>query len=55
MVCTHLWWSSDGPAIDPLAVDQAALEASRARVLALEPVLIVPAHGPAFDPRARTS
>ncbi len=50
VVCTHLWWSKDGPAEDPLAEDAAALRASRAAVLALEPVLIVPGHGAPFAP-----
>jgi len=50
VVCTHLWWSLEGPEIDPLAVDQVALEASRAAVLALAPVMIIPGHGPAFSP-----
>lgn len=51
VICTHLWWSSDGPAVDPRAVDQSLLERSRAVVLALNPVLIIPGHGPAFSPR----
>ena len=46
--CTHLWWSSDGPAVDPLAEDQELLERSRARLLALGPALIVPGHGAPF-------
>jgi glyoxylase-like metal-dependent hydrolase (beta-lactamase superfamily II) len=50
VVCTHLWWALQGPEIDPLAVDQELLEASRATVLALEPVRIIPGHGPAFAP-----
>jgi glyoxylase-like metal-dependent hydrolase (beta-lactamase superfamily II) len=50
VVCTHLWWSSEGPAVDPLAVDQAALEASRSLVLSRNPVQIIPGHGPAFSP-----
>ena len=50
VVCTHLWWSLEGPEVDPLAVDQVALEASRAAVLALKPVTIIPGHGPAFSP-----
>ncbi len=50
IACTHLWWSVDGPAIDPLAEDQELLEASRAAVLALGPVRIVPGHGPPFSP-----
>jgi glyoxylase-like metal-dependent hydrolase (beta-lactamase superfamily II) len=48
--CTHLWWSSEGPAVDPLAEDQDLLERSRARLLALGPALIVPGHGAAFEP-----
>ncbi len=50
VVCTHLWWSKDGPVEDPLAEDAVALRASRAAVLALEPVLIVPGHGAPFAP-----
>ena len=45
---THLWWREDGsPEVDPLADDQAALEASRRRVLDLADV-VVPGHGPPF-------
>ena len=50
VACTHLWWSEDGPDQDPLAEDQATLERSRAALLALEPVLIVPGHGTPFRP-----
>lgn len=50
VACTHLWWSADGPDIDPLADDQAQLEASRAELLALRPVLVVPGHGSPFRP-----
>lgn len=50
VVCTHLWWSVEGPAVDPLAVDQVLLEASRAAVLAREPVMIIPGHGAPFSP-----
>lgn len=50
VACTHLWWSVDGPAVDPLAEDQTALERSRVRLLELEPVLIVPGHGEPFRP-----
>jgi glyoxylase-like metal-dependent hydrolase (beta-lactamase superfamily II) len=46
--CTHLWWSHEGPAIDPLAEDQKLLEQSRARLLARGPALIVPGHGAPF-------
>jgi glyoxylase-like metal-dependent hydrolase (beta-lactamase superfamily II) len=47
--CTHAWWGPDGPEADPLATDQEALRASRARILAVATV-IVPGHGPAFRP-----
>lgn len=50
VVCTHLWWSMEGPTIDPLATDQARLEQSRKKVLDLRPSLIIPGHGPAFAP-----
>lgn len=50
VVCTHLWWHADGPAEDPRATDLLGLHANRDRVLALEPVTIVPGHGPAFRP-----
>jgi glyoxylase-like metal-dependent hydrolase (beta-lactamase superfamily II) len=46
--CTHLWWSEEGPAVDPLAEDQELLEQSRARLLARTPALIVPGHGAPF-------
>jgi glyoxylase-like metal-dependent hydrolase (beta-lactamase superfamily II) len=48
--CTHLWWSREGPADDPLAEDPAALASSRAKLLALAPALIVPGHGAPFAP-----
>jgi len=51
VACTHLWWSADGPEIDPLAVDQASLEKSRASLIARDPALIVPGHGSPFKPR----
>jgi glyoxylase-like metal-dependent hydrolase (beta-lactamase superfamily II) len=54
VVCTHLWWTADGPAEDPFAPDAAVLAASRQRVLALDPVLVVPGHGPAFVPGPST-
>ena len=50
VACTHLWWSEDGPEVDPRGEDQAALERSREKLLALNPSLIVPGHGPAFRP-----
>jgi glyoxylase-like metal-dependent hydrolase (beta-lactamase superfamily II) len=48
--CTHLWWTSAGPAVDPLAEDQQLLDRSRARLLALEPAVIIPGHGGPFAP-----
>jgi glyoxylase-like metal-dependent hydrolase (beta-lactamase superfamily II) len=50
VVCTHLWWYAAGPVEDPFAVDAEALHAGRRRVLAAEPVPIIPGHGPAFTP-----
>ncbi|MGP3961887.1 MBL fold metallo-hydrolase [Nonomuraea sp. 3N208] len=50
VVATHLWWSADGPADDPLAEDAHALRRSRERVLALRPSLIIPGHGGSFVP-----
>ena len=54
VVCTHLWWTSEGPLEDPFAEDAALLQASRDFVLALEPALIVPGHGEPFAPSAAT-
>jgi glyoxylase-like metal-dependent hydrolase (beta-lactamase superfamily II) len=48
VACTHAWWRADRtPEVDPLADDQAALEASRARILA-EADTVVPGHGETF-------
>ncbi|RSM65514.1 MBL fold hydrolase [Actinoplanes sp. ATCC 53533] len=54
VVCTHLWWTADGPADDPFAPDRELLRASRAKVLALRPALVVPGHGAPFTPSAGT-
>ena len=51
--CTHAWWGPDGPAVDPLGTDQAALHRSRARILEVATV-IIPGHGPAFRPTPDT-
>ena len=53
VVLTHLWWTADGPADDPVAEDADALHASRARVLAIAD-LIVPGHGAPFRPGPTT-
>lgn len=50
VVCTHAWWSAEGPEEDPYAVDQGLLVTSRERILALSPMLVIPGHGPAFQP-----
>jgi glyoxylase-like metal-dependent hydrolase (beta-lactamase superfamily II) len=50
VVCTHLWWSAEGPEVDPLASDQAQLEESRTELLALRPSLVIPGHGAPFRP-----
>jgi hypothetical protein len=50
---THLWWSAQGPAEDPLASDPSALHRNRARVLEFA-TLIVPGHGAPFKPSAET-
>ncbi|MGZ6213936.1 MAG: MBL fold metallo-hydrolase [Candidatus Limnocylindria bacterium] len=48
VACTHAWWHADRtPEVDPLADDQAALEVSRARILAMADV-VVPGHGEPF-------
>ena len=45
---THLWWREDRtPEIDPLGDDQAAIEAGRARILAVADV-VIPGHGGPF-------
>jgi glyoxylase-like metal-dependent hydrolase (beta-lactamase superfamily II) len=48
VACTHAWWRSDRtPLIDPLADDQAALEASRVRIM-VQADTVVPGHGDPF-------
>jgi glyoxylase-like metal-dependent hydrolase (beta-lactamase superfamily II) len=51
-VCTHAWWSAQGPEADPLATDPAALEASRALLLSFA-TMIIPGHGAPFRPGSR--
>lgn len=51
---THLWWHEHGPAHDPFAADDAQLSESRAKLLALNPVMIVPGHGAPFAPSDAT-
>jgi glyoxylase-like metal-dependent hydrolase (beta-lactamase superfamily II) len=50
VACTHLWWSADGPEVDPLASDQDQLNESRLGLLALRPTLVIPGHGAPFAP-----
>lgn len=45
---THLWWHADrSPELDPYCVDPAAIDAGRARVLAVADV-VIPGHGGSF-------
>ena len=48
-ICTHAWWSADGPEEDPLGADQAALTDSRKLLLGFADV-IIPGHGAPFRP-----
>ena len=50
VVCTHAWWFEGGPQDDPYAPDPAELARARERILGLEPVQVIPGHGPAFTP-----
>lgn len=50
VVCTHAWWTADGPDEDPYAPDMDVLRRSRERILALGPVMVIPGHGAAFVP-----
>ena len=48
VIYTHEWWMESGPEIDPYAANPDQLAASRKKILDLNPVKIIPAHGPAF-------
>jgi glyoxylase-like metal-dependent hydrolase (beta-lactamase superfamily II) len=50
VVCTHSWWSAEGPQVDPLAESQEQLEQSRKLLLEVGATLIVPGHGAPFVP-----
>lgn len=50
---SHLWWTADGPAEDPYALNRGVLRAQRERVLAVAD-LVVPGHGASFTPSAGT-
>ncbi len=50
---THLWWTAQGPDVDPFATDMGAIREGRQRVLAVAN-LIVPGHGAPFTPGAET-
>ncbi|MGC9542504.1 MBL fold metallo-hydrolase [Streptomyces sp. UG1] len=54
VVLTHAWWSVHGPAEDPTSDDHEGLRASRRKILALRPSLIVPGHGEPFVPDENT-
>ncbi len=52
---THLWWTGEvPPEDDPTGTNNEAFHVQRERVLALNPAWIVPGHGPAFEPNAKT-
>jgi glyoxylase-like metal-dependent hydrolase (beta-lactamase superfamily II) len=52
---THLWWTDvRPPGDDTVGTDQVAFHESRDRVLAMNPTVIVPGHGPAFAPTQET-
>lgn len=53
VVCSHLWWTADGPDEDPRGLDQTQIRAGRKRVLAIAD-RVVPGHGPAFVPDEST-
>jgi glyoxylase-like metal-dependent hydrolase (beta-lactamase superfamily II) len=50
VVFTHLWWTDSVPEEDPFAVNSDLLHSFRERILGLDPILIVPGHGAAFEP-----
>jgi glyoxylase-like metal-dependent hydrolase (beta-lactamase superfamily II) len=54
VVFTHAWWTAMAPVEDPSCPDPAALRASRARILEMNPRLIVPGHGAPFEPGSHT-
>lgn len=54
VVCTHAWWTAEGPAADPYAPSEQVLAESRAKLLGLAPALIVPGHGAPFTPDRNT-
>jgi len=48
---THLWWTPERPLeASDVDTDAEAFKVSRARVLAMEPSLIVPGHAAPFAP-----
>jgi glyoxylase-like metal-dependent hydrolase (beta-lactamase superfamily II) len=54
VVFTHLWWTETIPEEDPFAANSDELHAQRERILGLNPALIVPGHGPSFEPSSKT-
>jgi glyoxylase-like metal-dependent hydrolase (beta-lactamase superfamily II) len=54
VVFTHAWWTAEKPVEDPYCPDPDALHASRARILEMNPQLIVPGHGAPFEPGPET-
>jgi glyoxylase-like metal-dependent hydrolase (beta-lactamase superfamily II) len=55
VVFTHAWAIAGQPAEGPFTEDPIVLQASRTRILELQPHLIVPGHGAPFEPNSATS
>jgi len=54
VVFTHLWWTDTVPGDeDPVALFPKEFHDNRERILAIDPALIIPGHGPAFVPNER--
>lgn len=50
---THLWWTGEGPVVDPYCRDRDELRRNRERCLGLA-TLVVPGHGAPFRPGTAT-
>jgi glyoxylase-like metal-dependent hydrolase (beta-lactamase superfamily II) len=54
VVCTHAWWTAEGPATDPYAPSEPVLAESRAKLRAHAPARPVPGHGAPVVPDRNT-